>query len=239
MLSDIIYQVSIFGDFTSITPNDTVIQSMITTLREYELFPAIFQEGVLNISPDPNNATVQTMNRLQMISLDKMLNVMFSSNRIDISKSSVDLSVSLTDDNLNTLLDILSKATPGLSFSRIALNSTSLLDDETQYLQRKLQSGLDFYDNPNELMLRVNKRKEISIEGNHYEDSNVILTVQRTVGQIIMINQPVPIDNGVITQFDINTIAENTTLRFFSDHVKKYILSANSIRQSILNTLIS
>jgi len=174
-----------------------------------------------------------------MISLDKMLNVMFSSNRIDISKSSVDLSVSLTDDNLNTLLDILSKATPGLSFSRIALNSTSLLDDETQYLQRKLQSGLDFYDNPNELMLRVNKRKEISIEGNHYEDSNVILTVQRTVGQIIMINQPVPIDNGVITQFDINTIAENTTLRFFSDHVKKYILSANSIRQSILNTLIS
>ena len=239
MVQDIIYQISVFGDFTSIKPNTETVDAMITRFRDYGLLPAVFQEGSFTFPSNTGVPKAETTNRLQMVSFEKNINVMFASNRLDINRASTDLTIGVTNDNLNELLDILNKAASGLSFTRIGFNTTSLLNNPSTSLLQKIQPRLTLYNDPNELMLRVNKRNDIAVGDNSNEQSNVILTAQKTMGQLLINNQPISVDNGLILQFDINTIAENSEPRFFSEQTNKYIVSAEYIRQSLLNDLTS
>jgi hypothetical protein len=239
MISDIIFQISVFGDFTSITPSDTTISTMITNFKDYGLLPALFQENNLNLSPDPSLSKFETTSRLSMISVEKKLNVMFASSRIDISKTSADLTAHLMNEDLTVLLDLLRKATEGHSFTRIALNTTSMLSNPSEDIIRKLQPSLAFYSDPNELTVRLNKREDISVGNGSIECANTIITIQKTIGQLLLNNQPVSIDHGILIQFDINTLAENSSSRFSSEQAKGFVSSAEEIRQSILNQLLS
>ena len=137
MARDVFCQISVFGDFTSIKPNDEIVQAMIAKLSDYGLFPAVFQEGILALSPDPKLTKSETTNRLSMVSIEKMINVLFASDRIDISRASTDLDIGVTSDEINQLLDILHKAASGLSFTRIGFNMTSLLDNPSASLLQK------------------------------------------------------------------------------------------------------
>jgi len=243
MERDIIFQISVFGDFTSIKPDDATIQSMIAKLSDHGLLPSVFQEGNFTFSTDPKLQKTETTNRLQMVSIEKKINVRFAGNRIDINKASTDLTIGVTNDDLAVLLDILSKATVGLSFTRIGFNTTSLLDSPSAQLHQKIQPGIDFFNNSDELTLRVNKRKNISFEVSpndaSNETSNVILTIQKTMGQLLINNQQISIGNGFIMQFDINTTPEKSEPRLFSVHTKAYIEAAEELRQSLLKELIS
>ena len=60
MIRDIVYQISVFSDFTSIEPNDETIQSMISKFSDYRLFPAVFQEGNFTISSNANLSKSET-----------------------------------------------------------------------------------------------------------------------------------------------------------------------------------
>jgi len=239
MIRDIFCQISIFGDFTSIKPNAETVQSMSDRFIDYGLFPAVFQEESFTFSPNPELTKSETTNRLQMVSLEKKINVMFASNRMDINKVSTDLDIGVTNDDLNELFDILSKAASGLSSTRIGFNTTSLLDNPSASLLQKVKPGLTFYDDPNELTLRVNKRNDITFSDGSSEKSNVILTMQKTMGQLLINNQPLSVDNRLILQFDINTVPETTVPRFFHEQTKAYVISAEQIRKTILNDLIS
>ena len=238
MVRDVIYQISVFGDFTSIKPDAETVQAMITKFSDYGLIPTVFQEQNITLSPNTEPTIAETMNRLQMVSLEKNINVMFASNRLVVNKATTDSTTGLTGDDLNRLLDILGKAASGLSFTRIGFNTTSLMDP-TDSIMKKIQPELSYYNDPNELQLRVNKREFISIGENSIEKSNIILTVQKTMGQLLINNQPISVDNGLILQFDINTAPENSEPRLFSEQIKAYTASAEKIRQSLLNDLIS
>ncbi|MCL2343315.1 MAG: hypothetical protein FWC62_05400 [Firmicutes bacterium] len=238
MVRDIIYQITVFGDFTSIQPNDETIQRMITKFKDYGLLPSVFQEGIVTLSLD-NLAPPKAIDRLQMVSLSKMISVLFARNQIDISKAAIDPEVGVLNTHLRELLDILGKATEGFSFTRVGFNTTSLLDHPNAFLSKKIQPSLAFYDNPNELMLRVNKRDNITFCDDLSERSNIILTVQKTKGQLLINNNRIVIDNGLVLQFDINTIPEITEPRLFAEQTKAYVLSAEQIRQTILTDLVS
>ena len=238
MVRDIIYQISVFGDFVSIKPNPETIQMMIVKFSDYGLIPSIFQEGTFPIFPVSEIIKTETMNRLQMVSIEKSINVMFASNRIDINRASTDLNVGITNDDLSELLDILSKAVSGISSTRIGFNVTSLLDNPGVSLMQKIEPNLTFYDNSEELMLRVNKRSDVTLDDSS-ENSNVILTLQKTMGQILISNRSIPIDDKLVLQFDINTIPEVSEPRFFYEQIKKYVLSAEKIRKNISTDLIS
>ena len=239
MIQDILYQISVFGDVASIKPDIETVQSMIKRFSHYGLIPSIFQEGNLTLSHDLGLQQAETINRLQMLSLEKGINVMFASNRIDISKASVDTSTSVNQYDLNELLGIMNIATSGLASTRIAFNTTSLLDNPSVSLYQRIQPGLDIYDNPDELMFRVNKRKDIAISDVLSEKSNVILTIQKTMGQLLINNQPMSVDNGLIIQFDINTPPEVAEPRFFSEQTRMYIEAAALVKQRLLSDLIS
>lgn len=239
MYRDIVCQISMFGDFTSIKPDPETVQSMLTKFSDYGLLPSIFQEGNFTLSPNPQLSKTKTTNRLQMVSLEKKINVMFASNRIDVNRTSTDLNSGVTNDDINELLDILGKAVSGLSATRIGFNTTSLLDNPSASLLQKIQPSLDFYSDPNELVLRANKRKDITFGEGSSEKSNVILTAQKTMGNLLINNQQIPVENGLILQFDINTIPENTDPRFFSANTKEYVVAANQLRNAILGNLVS
>ena len=238
MIRDIVYQISVFGDFTSIKPSDETVKSMIAKLSDHGLLPSVFQEQSFTISADPAMTTTpEIANRLQMMSIEKNINVMFARNRIDLSKSVTDSNIG-TDD-LNVLLDVLDKATSGLPFTRLAFNTTSLLDAPKDFLLQKMQPRLTFFNEPTELMLRVNKQTPIAINEDLNENSNVILLAQKTMGQLLINNSPISVDDGLILQFDINTLPEISDPRFFSAHAKGYVLGAEQVRQSLLTELLS
>ena len=142
MIADIVYQISVFGDFSSITPNDKTITEMMANFKDYGLLPNLFQENSFNLPPDPRLAKMETTNRLSMVSIDKKINVMFASGRLDISKSSADLTSPLPNEDTEVLLDILEKATFGRSFTRIALKTTAILNNPRDTVKRKLQNNL-------------------------------------------------------------------------------------------------
>lgn len=239
MIADIVYQISVFGDFLSITPNGKTITEMMANFKDYDLLPTLFQENSFNLPPDTGLAKMETKSRLSMVSIDKKLNVMFASGRLDISKSSADLTSPLSSEDTEVLLDILGKATLGRSFTRIALNTTAILNNPSDSVMGKIQPNLDFYADPNELTLRLNKRVELLISDSSNEISNAIITFQKTMGQLLLNNQPMSIDNGLIVQFDINTLAENSSARFSPEQAKMFIKSAESLRQQILGQLLS
>ena len=239
MIRDIFCQMSAFGDITSIRPDADTVQSMITRFSAYGLIPTVFQENNLTLSPDPSLQKSETLTRLQMVALEKRINVMFASNRIDINRASTGLRSGVSDEDVNELLDILSAAAMGLSFTRIGLNTTSLLENPTAEMLGKIQPTLTLFDNPDELMLRVNQRRNIDFGDNLRENSNVVLILQKTMGQLLINDQPIPIDNSLVVQFDINTIPENPELRFFSEQTKAYMVSAEQLRQSLLSDLDS
>ena len=239
MVRDIIFQISVFGDFTSIIPDADTIQAMIARFSNYGLLPNIFQEQDVTFSPNLELTKADTMNRLQMVSFEENINVIFARNRLDINRISTDLTISLTNDDLYMLLDILNKAASGLSFSRIGFNTTSLLDNPADSIMQKIQPRISSYTNPSELQIMVNKREDVSIGESLNEKSNIILNVQKTMGQLLIMNKPLSVDKALILQFDINTAPENSEPRFFSEQTKTYVVSAEQIRRSVLRDLIS
>jgi hypothetical protein len=238
MVNDIIYQISVFGDFTSIQPSPDIIKSMINKLSKYEMLPAVFQEGSIMLSFNPELSKTETTNRLQMVSPTKSINIMFASNRIDINRTPIDISVGVSYADLTELFDILTIAVSGLSFTRIGYNTTSLLNNPPVPISKKLQPRLTHYDVLDELTLSVNKRTDITFGDHSCEKSNIILIAQKTMGQLLINNQPIAVDNGLIIQFDINTTPDVTEPRFFAEQTKAYVISAEQIRKNILDDLI-
>lgn len=238
MLWDVIYQLSAFGDITSIKPTPEIIKSMMERLSEYSLLPSVVQEMNVTIPPSLESSK-PPVNRLQMISGDRGLTVMFASNRIDISKVATDFDKGVAPSELDELYKILKIVTEGLAFTRIGFNTTSILNNPSESLWKKIKPELTCYSNPIEYMLRVNERSSVDLSEGSAEMSNAILTVQKTVGQLLINNQPVSVNDGLIVQYDINTIQENMEPRFFSDQVEKYIVSAEKFRQLSLIELIS
>ncbi|MEG9198753.1 hypothetical protein [Lactococcus lactis] len=239
MRADVSYQLSVFGNFKTISPDQKTINAMMTSLKEYDMVPSVYQEGEVSFSPaNPDKLHSTTVDRLSMISANNDVKISFGVERIDVTHEAKSLDDPLLQIELPRLLDILKKSIKNLSFYRIAINTNTFFDkpDSDTIIQHS-KSKIKYYDNFDEFFLRVNKRDKFNIN-NVEEETNLILTSQKAPEVIALNSKQFTLDNGWLIHFDINTVPENMTDRFGIEEVSTFISQASDMKEEIISNLI-
>lgn len=239
MRADVSYQLSVFGNFKTISPEPKTINKMMNLLKDYDMVPSVYQEGEINFSPaNPDKLQSTTVDRLSMISATNDIKISFGVERIDVTHEAKSIDNPLSKIELPRLLEILNKAVNNLSFYRIAINTTTFFDKpNSDAIIKHSKSKIKYYDNFDEFFLRVNKRDEFIINDVE-EETNLILTSQKAPEIIALNDKPFTLDNGWMIHFDINTIPEKTEDRFGIEEVSTFISQASDMKEKIISDLV-
>jgi len=232
MRIDRLYRISAFGEFLNITPTAENMLFLLEEFKEYGLVPSLFQEmKVENIALSP-----APLQRIAMVSTDHNNSY---NERIAIGSNRIDFEYSITTDRELSNEDkekINKKACHifGVIFkkydkksSRLALNTESLLaglsDVEVLDFMSRYTNPISLYDSKSlgewgtRLMVR---------EKNNISDKEEFFNIITVIGKIILSKQSngnVTHNNGFNVNIDINTIAENSSVRFISSDIDDFI----------------
>ena len=215
------YQLSIFGNY-SITPTPEIVTSLMTDINKAtgELFlPNIINSQQIEI---PSNR-ISTISNLAFTTQDQKFSIALMNERIDISYNKVvstDISIadfySMAEKALNAIM-----SNAKLMSNRLAVNIQMLVElqaiDQLNVLGNSLIKSADYYGDKSlcEWSTRVNSRSSICIDGTD-EDINTITDI--STAQSVQGQKP-----GLLYHIDINTIPQNTGLRFTSSALKPFI----------------
>jgi hypothetical protein len=243
MFSELVYNVSVFGDFSSIIPTPESVIKMTQSLSKYNMIPTTFQE--IQITPLPGVIS-SPQDRLQMLSKDNQLTVIFGANRIDINRNAETeggFDKNKMNDYNKIAMDILELCVDDkIRYDRIALNTISILSEltrqQSEVLLKKIQPSIDYYSSINEITLRVNKQNTLKIANNSNELINFILNFQRVSGQMVFGNKAIPLENDFVVSFDLNTNPINKTQRFSSNDVLTFLELVCTDRHKVINELM-
>lgn len=238
------YQFSIFGDFRDISPNNSqIIIDLLSEYKERNFIPSIFQEIPFNIAPS-------TVSNRIMLSNNDGWQMNIGNNRIDLSIPLIEKG-KYADMNIETIsveaCEIIEKIINKFNkqSNRIALNTTFLMGSD---MSKKLD---EIYENKGRVIEFYNQNKikewneriisEIIDSEFNNEKINIGININKGKGQYQIINKVSSFD-GIIIQFDINTIPENIDLRFKGKDIKKFFETAikykNQIEKEIEEKLV-
>lgn len=230
------YQFSIFGEFSDITPENSGITIKLMKKFDGEKFiPNIFQELSMNTMPPKID------NRISLINTDGWT--------ISIGNERIDVSVDYNDDGaykdmqldeielkavkmLESIMEIFGK-----TCKRIALNTTELLDDvkSQKIIEKYLSRGrlLNYYDS--NIPYEWNERYVANVECTDINEKiNVITNITKSQGKLSNNNTGKTIDfDGIMIQFDINTLPNNVNYRFSHSDIKHFFKKAVLAKKEI------
>lgn len=224
----LVLQMSIFGSFENIGNDPTTVSNLISLYRN-KFIPSVIQMAEI----DPINDSVKTINRLSMVSVDNKVTIAFLPNRIDCNYSFKDeatepLGIEAKLHNMCELLrnGIVYFSTIG---NRIAINGRFVTDEislscNDYIVSRAFYQGADI----NEWSTNCNTVKKLNILGTE-EATNNILNIglgENNQGKI-----------GLIVSFDINTIPENSFMRFNAEALPAFLEQASLSLKEMLDGL--
>lgn len=220
------YMLSIFADTNDIVPNAATFSKLQSALGD-DYIPMTIQEmGVDGIK-----------NRISMDKQDLGIKILFLNNMIIIEKypkNILDASIGTFEDFcdfgseiINSLLNEFKKKANRLTFvSKYLLKKSS--GDDLNTITSKLFNYPPSYEESNafewnwRMVSRVNKE----FNGSN-EDMNYVTAINRIKGN--MFNNGFSEEfEGLDVEFDINTLAENDTLRFDKEEIQKFYLAAKT-----------
>jgi hypothetical protein len=244
MLHEMIFKVSIFGDFDNITPTPEAIMALVNEFEEFEVIPSTFTEtnsgipvlSVANILPS------MTKNRLRLSSENERMDIFIFSNRIDIGFNPKDF-IGFSDEQICNLMTktetiferLLIKYTK--SASRIALNTATLLidlqDEQRSAFLHKFIMDKSYFSTPLEWSTHLMKRETIKLNGNQ-DTLNIIVNIATAIGQESKDSKPREF-NGFLIDFDINTVAENTAPRFTLPEIRNFLDQTVDLKRKLIS----
>lgn len=227
------YQLSILGNY-SVSLSPEIITTLMTRINQVstEVFlPNIINSQQIEI---PSNR-VSTISNLGFVTQDQKYNIAILNDRIDINYNKpIDKELNLSE--FYTIAEkILSAIMQSCNFpsSRLAANIQMLIElessDHMQNLGKKLLKSAEYYnDKPFcEWSTRVNAQSAIRI-GDMDEGINVITDISST--ESVQREK-----TAVIYHMDINTLPQNTNMRFDSSSLKPFIDNILPIADKITN----
>lgn len=234
------YQATIFLDARSITPTPETVITFLGQLKEYGFISSTFQE----IAPP----ILRPQPRLRLMTQDEEWNIRLGSQRIDIEKTPTDLNGS----NLGEIGSFCSDALGYFSKINETLNKkASRLAFITQYLLKEMTEDAlssayealfkhpSLYDEnkPFEWDWRSVSRIKKQF-GSLVECLNVITIFKRSKGEFQIKEQSKSFDRILLT-LDINTLAENSDIRFDLSHIGAFYEIARSVQADFLDSLLA
>lgn len=239
MIIDRSYKISAFGDFNDIHPTTENIIYLIEHLKDYNMVPSVIQETQIN---NINEPPIQ-LQRLSLISSDGKERVVILANRLDYEVISTDDAPlileqrsALNEKICKIIHVILTKFNK--NSSRLALNVASFIVNQTS---AEIKNFTKKYSNPitiyNEFPLsewstHLMARKEINIcsKQNTLNINTFISSVNNAKQGIIGAIE----SKGFSVNVDINTIAENSNLRFSATDLASFIETATTFWDNII-----
>ena len=230
MLTAINYQLSVFGKF-SIAPTPEIIANLMTKLNQETqktMLPNMITSQQIEI---PSNR-ISTISNLGFITQDQMYNIAILNERIDVTYNrvnEVEISQSafykFAIKALSVIID-----NSGITANRLAANVQFICemhDFNSLYAKGKeLLKNAEYYNGKNyeEWSLRTN-----ALDSVHINDSNEIINVitdissaQNTIGKAL-----------IVLHTDINTLPQNTNLRFGKETLEPFVESIMPIVSDI------
>lgn len=217
------YQYTLFGEFSDLKPeNPDIIIKLMTIFKEEKFMPASFQEFNMNTMPPKMD------NRISLINKDGVtLNI--GNNRIDLiiayneQGKYMDMKI---EEITNKAIELLSSLLDafGKTCNRLALNTMGILssEDSKKIIEKynNVNQIVSYYNEnkPYEWNQRLVAKKEFSSIN---EDINLITSLSKTKGQLSNNNKTILVD-GIMIQFDINTLPDKLNYRFGKDEVQKF-----------------
>lgn len=252
MFNDVEYDLSIFGDFREITPNNEILLNLMEIFNNYNMLPSTIQEVSIS-QPARMTTPIQppTTKINQLVAFRTSggdTEVIFRPNRVDFN------TYSLNGDNISLEKIDLHKKHAGEIFSkilekysklstRLALNSVSLLlrltEEQTKIFQKRFTNNIPYYLDKNipEWDIRQMIKEKITL-GDNEDELNVIFDIRN-----ININQETDgkteFVRGYKIHLDINTTAANNNPRYSGDDIVKFINTVSEIRDKILSEILS
>lgn len=243
------YQIGLFGNFDSIQQTPDIVKNLMDVMQKFDSYNLLLNT-MTEITFDPQIGTPVQVNRISFNDQNSGLQIMFGSKRLDFIKE-------MRDENGNNMGELgdftkqIEKIILALSnsfdeikkFNRLALISESFINKLTEAEKDKMYKKLlneIFFQNQSikEWNVRIaDKQGGVKLQ----EQINTILSIDRIQGQLIVNNQQKNIDE-IKLLLDINTIAEDTSLRFDIDSINKFLedsvnkvtLTFNDIEQKLL-----
>lgn len=224
----LVLQMSIFGSFENIG-NDPAIVSDLIPLYKNKFIPSVIQMAEI----DPVNDSVKTINRLSMVSVDSKITIAFLPNRIDCNYSFKEESTNPLEieAKLHDMCELLERGITYFSSigNRIAINGRFVTDEislacSDYIVTRTFYEGIDM----DEWTTNCNAVKKLNILGVE-EATNNILNIglgENNQGKI-----------GLIVSFDINTIPENSLMRFKAEALSAFLEQASLNLKNMLDGL--
>ena len=233
------YQYTLFGEFSDIKPEDSdIIIKLMTIFNGENFMPASFQEFSMNMVPPKMD------NRISLINKDGVT--------INIGNSRIDLIVAYNEQGKYKDMDITEITTKAIEMlnkllrefnktcNRIALNTMQILSsDESRNVIQK-------YDGMEQIIKYYNENKPFEwnqrfVAKKHCEkiseEINVITNINKTKGQLANNNSVILFD-GIMLQFDINTLPDKLNYRFGTKEVQEFFESVISEKEKIEKNLI-
>lgn len=224
----LVLQMSIFGSFENIGNDPTTVSDLIS-LYKNKFIPSVIQMAEI----DPVNDSVKTVNRLSMVSVDNKITIAFLPNRIDCNYSFKDEATDPLEieAKFHDMCELLGSGIGYFSTigNRIAINGRFVTDEISLSCGDYIVSR-PFYEGTNidEWSTNCNTVKMLNILGVE-EATNNILNIglgENNQGKI-----------GLIVSFDINTIPENSFMRFKVEALSAFLEQASLNLKSMLNGL--
>lgn len=222
MRVDLRYQISLFGDFDSITSDKPeLVRNILNKLSVYEFVPGAFIETQLTPSGIRNNQ------RLSLKSNDMSFSIEFKTDRIDFYLLNTDVNVykmrsidtfsKQVKDIYNKINTILSFKTRRIGFVRYLLFIEGV---DHNAIYRKLNTNVKFY---NDLRMKDwSNYLPASITLQSGIQANAVTTIKHFANKL-KIDSNIKVCDGVMVITDVNTLAEDTILKYDVTQTEKII----------------
>lgn len=233
------YMVSIFCDTSDITPNASTYSKLATALGDSYLSLTI-QEMT------PNGQ----VNRIAMEKPELGIKILFLMNRIIIEKYPTDINdgdsigsfenfCDLANDIIRLLLEQFEKNSNRLSFICKYLLKKEAQDDMNIYAPKLFQFPPASYNSTNtfEWTWKMARIEENTFDS-HVEPMNYGTNISRIRGKLAHNGQEEEFE-ALDIEFDLNTMAENATLRFDKPSIISFYQHAKTWQASHYETIMS
>jgi hypothetical protein len=220
------YQVSLFGNFDDISPNQETIRTFLDLFSDKGFIPNIHNEVTISLSDNADGAknNSSTKPRLRLSSSDSSWNIIFSSERMDFILVNSNIGVfdmpdfaGFIEDCKNFVGKIGNKYPR--KYRRIGVVQKISLAEKPEYIQKKFSKNIPLFDDK-PLFDWVNR---ISTQETIPNDTMNIISEIRRIKIPLLINSQQSIFDGFLITFDINTMDENRDYRIGKDNLEHYI----------------
>lgn len=227
-------QFSIFGEYTDIKVTQENVFKLMEEFKGNKLLPLT----VTNQNVNFNTGKVETESRISFISEDKYFNFIINNNRIDFNYEVLNMEQDNIDNFTENLFKYFNEIYMQINNvfkingNRLALNvnilGDSRIDGNIKNYYNNHIKWIDFYKDKdiNDISYSVSGRTDISI-GLNREAINVITEVKTATNN----------DNSeqrLIAHFDLNTLYENSEMRFSKQEVEDFLNNLKPILSKLV-----